>query len=79
MVDRAATGKTFCFCYLTYGSWTENRMDSLYQTVNGLVGNVDWGESLSVVACEFLGLNKTFCRCFDQRMNAELGAEMTKI
>ena len=32
-------------------------MDSLYQTVNGLVGNVDWGESLAVVACEFPGLN----------------------
>ena len=33
-------------------------MDSLYQTVNGLVGNVDWGESLTVAACEFRGLNK---------------------
>ena len=32
-------------------------MDSLHQTVNGLVGNVDWGESLTVVACEFWGLN----------------------
>ena len=32
-------------------------MDSLYQTVNGLVGNVDWGESLTVVSCEFPGLN----------------------
>ena len=24
---------------------------------HGLVGNVDWGESLAVVACEFPGLN----------------------
>ena len=34
-------------------------MDSLYQIVNGLVGNVDWGESLSVAANEFPGLNTT--------------------
>ena len=34
-------------------------MDSLHQTVNGLVGNVDWGESLSVVSCEFPGLNSS--------------------
>ena len=32
-------------------------MDSLYQIVNGLVGNVDWGESLTVAACDFPGLN----------------------
>ena len=37
-------------------------MDSLYQTVNGLVGNVDWGESLTVVACEFPGLNRIGAR-----------------
>ena len=59
-MDRAATGRTFVFCYLTYGSRTANRTDSLYQTVNGLVGNVDWGESLTVVACEFRGLNRVF-------------------
>ena len=35
----------------------QNRMDSLHQTINGIVGNVDWGESLTVVACEFPGLN----------------------
>ena len=57
MVDRATTGKTFVFVTLTYGSRTANQTDSLYQTVNGLVGNVDWGESLTVVACDFLGLN----------------------
>ena len=45
------------FCYLTYDSRTTNRTDSLYQTVNGLVGNVDWGESLTVVAYEFPGPN----------------------
>ena len=45
------------FCYLTYGSRTANRTDSLYQTINGLVGNVDWGESLTVAACEFPGIN----------------------
>ena len=46
------------FCFLTYGSWTANQMDSLFQTVNGIVGNVDWGESLTVVACKFPGLNR---------------------
>ena len=56
-MDRAATDETLCFCYLTYDSWTANRMDSLHQTVTGLVENVDWGESLAVVACEFPGLN----------------------
>ena len=34
-----------------------NRKVSLYRTVNELVGNVDWGESLTVVAYEFPGLN----------------------
>ena len=53
-VNRAATGKTFFFVTLTYGSQT----DSLHQTVNGLVGNVDRGESLTVDACDFPGLNK---------------------
>ena len=33
-------------------------MDSLYQIVNGLFGNVDWGESFTVAACKFPGLNK---------------------
>ena len=56
-MDRAATGKTFVFVNWTYGSWTANWMDSLYQTVNGLVGNVDWGESLTVAPYEFTGLN----------------------
>ena len=37
-------------------------MDSLYQTVNGLVGNVDWGESLTVVSYEFWGLNSFVAR-----------------
>ena len=55
-MDRAATGNPF-FVTLTYGGQTVNWTDSLYQTVNGLVGNVDWGESLTVVACEFPGLN----------------------
>ena len=56
-MGRAATGKSFV-CYLTYGSWTTNRMDSLFQTVNRLVGNVDWGESHTVAACKFLGINR---------------------
>ena len=55
-MDRAVTGKAFVL-YLTYGSRTVNRTDSLYQTINGLVGNVDWGESLTVAACEFPGPN----------------------
>ena len=45
------------FCYLTYSIQTVNQIDSLYQAVNGLVGNVDWGESLTIVACEFPGPN----------------------
>ena len=56
-MDRAASGKTFVFVTLTYGSQTANRMDSPYQILNGLFGNVDWGESLTIVACEFQGLN----------------------
>ena len=55
-MDRAVTGKSFVL-YLTYGSRTANRTDSPYQTVNGLVGNVDWGESLTVSSCEFPGIN----------------------
>ena len=55
-MERAVTGKAFLL-YLTYGSRTANRTDSLYQTVNGLVGNIDWGESLTVAAYEFSGLN----------------------
>ena len=57
-MDQAVTGKAFVL-FLTYGSRTVNRMDSLYQTVSGIVGNADWGESLSVVACKFPGLNRT--------------------
>ena len=61
-MDRAATGKAFVFVTLTYGSQTANQTDSLHQTVNELVGNVDWGESLTVASCEFLGLNKVVSR-----------------
>ena len=39
-MDRAANGKTFVFCYLTYGSQTVNRMDSLHQTVMGCLGTL---------------------------------------
>ena len=63
-MDRAVTGKTFC--YLTYGSRTANRTESLYQIVNGLVGNVDWGESLTIAACEFQGLNTDLTPQLDQ-------------
>ena len=56
-MDRAATDKTLCSVTLTYGSRTANRTDSLHQTVNGIVGNVDWGESLTVAAWEFQGSN----------------------
>ena len=56
-MGRAATGTAFVFVTLTYGSWTVNRTNALFQTVNGIVGNVDWGESLTVVACEFPGPN----------------------
>ena len=55
-MDQAITSKAFVL-YLTYSSRTVNRTDSLYQTVNGLVGNVDWGESLTIAACKFQGLN----------------------
>ena len=56
-MDRAATGKAFV-CVGPTVARPQNRTDSLYQAINGLVGNVDWGQSLSVVACEFPGLNK---------------------
>ena len=62
MVNRATTGKTFVFVTLTYGIRTANWMDSPYQTVRGLVGNIDWGESLTVVACKFPGLNSSRAR-----------------
>ena len=45
------------FVTLTYGGRAANRTDSLYQTVSGIVGNADWGESLTVAAYEFPGLN----------------------
>ena len=61
-MDRVATSKTLCFVTLTYGSRTANRTDSLHQIVNGLVGNVDWGESLAIVACEFPILNSSGAR-----------------
>ena len=61
-MDRATTGKTLCFVTLTYGRQTANEMDSLHQTVSGLVGNVDWGESFTIVACEFPGPNRIGAR-----------------
>ena len=39
-MDQAATGKTFYFCYLTYGSRTANRTDSLHQTIMGQLGTL---------------------------------------
>ena len=58
-VDRAATGKTFYFLLLELRQ--PDRKPNRFPTPNshGLVGNVDWGESLAVVDCEFLGLNMT--------------------
>ena len=56
-MDQAVTGEAFIF-YLTYSSRTARRTDSLQQIFNGLVGNVDWGESLTVAAYEFRGLNR---------------------
>ena len=67
-MDRAATGKASVFVTLTYSSRTANRTDSLYQTVNGLVGNVDWGESLTVASCEFPGLNTGLIHVEEERM-----------
>ena len=63
-MDRAVTGKAFVL-YLTYGSRTVNRTDSLFQTFNELVGNVDWGESLTVAACEFRGHDTSIIRSQD--------------
>ena len=37
-------------------------MDSLYQTVNGLVGNIDWGESFTIFAYEFPSPNRIGAR-----------------
>ena len=66
-MDQAVTGTAFVL-YLTYGSRTVNRTDSLYETVNGLVGNVDWGESLTVVACKFWGLNALIENLSDKKI-----------
>ena len=38
---------------------------------NGIVGNVYWGESLTVVTCDFPGLNKVITYC---QMNASSSA-----
>ena len=59
MVDQATTGKTLYFCYLTYGSRTAKPDGFPIPNSHGLVGNVGWGESLAVVACDFPGLNTT--------------------
>ena len=56
-MDRDATSKSFVCVWPTVAG-PQNRTDSLYQTINGLVGNVDWGESLTVAACKFLGINR---------------------
>ena len=55
-MDRGKTGEAFVL-YLTYGSRIVNQTDSLYQTVNGLVGNINWGESLTIASYEFRGPN----------------------
>ena len=59
-MDRAATGKTFVL--LLDLRYLEHKPDG-FPTPNshGLVRNVDWGESLTVVSCEFPGL-KTFLK-----------------
>ena len=72
-MDQAATGIKKN-CYLTYGSQTANQMDSIYQTVNELVGNVDWGESLFVVACDFPGLNTMQMEFYEQEYNLAFGS-----
>ena len=58
LVDQAITGKALCF---VLDLWYPDRKPDGFPTPNshGLVGNVDWGESLTVVACEFLGLNNS--------------------
>ena len=65
-MDQAATGKTFYFCYLTYCSRTAKPDGFPIPNSHGLVGNVDWGESLAVVACDFLGLNGMVERFVDE-------------
>ena len=56
MVDWATTGKTLFFLL---DLWYPDRKSDGFPTPNihGLAGNVDWGESLTVVSCEFPGLN----------------------
>ena len=56
-MDQAATGKTLLFLLLD--PWYPDRKPDGFPTPNshGLVGNVDWGESLVVVAYKFLGFN----------------------
>ena len=64
-VDQAVSGKTFYF--LTYGSRTAKPDGFPTPNSHGLVGNVDWGESLDVVACKFLGLNTSMELCQETR------------
>ena len=77
-VDRATTGKTFYFCYLTYGSRTTKLDGFPIPNSHGLVGNVDWGESLAIVACEFPGLN-TILWCPSWGLPKDKGKKMKLI
>ena len=57
-MDRDTTGKAFVLLLdLRY----PNHKPDGFPTTNshGLVGSIDWGESLTIDACEFPGLNIT--------------------
>ena len=58
-MDRAATGKTFYFCYLTYGSRTANRTDSLHQTVMGYLGTLTGENPLLLLPANFQASTKS--------------------
>ena len=47
-------------------------MNSLFETVNRIVGNVDWGEPLTVASCEFPGLNTAISGRTHLNMEREL-------
>ena len=72
MVDWAAAGKTFVLLLELW--WPNRKLDGFpIPNSHGLIGNIDWGESLAIVACDFSGRNSSGAR--RRAANAWLAAE----
>ena len=56
-MDRAVTGKTFILLLALLSPDCKPDRFPIPNS-NGLVGNVYWGEYLTVVTCDFPGLNR---------------------